>query len=401
MDIEKILIILFKVSIITCTLTFSLLEEQDVGTTIDISGALPRQEGVTLSLIPSSEYDLTQYFRFSNLATTITTIKRIDREMFCPYRTLCELELTFLSTPGLRVHTVALRVDDLNDSAPEFEVQTVRYRLAEDSPLATELDMPLARDRDSPANGVVSYELETSGGATIPFELRSNLLALTSPLDRETISHFSFNLIARDTGNRTGSVSVEIVVSDVNDNLPRFAASDRQVEITLPEDVNVGSVVLVVQAADADTDDVISYRMLTGGDTFSVDEVSGAVTLTGAGLDYERSRSHVISVLAYNVQPPTTVDNRSVAEIRVHVVDVNDNRPEVRVYPINHFRIAEDADEEVALSILIVTDRDSGHFGTVNHVFCIVIIDIHIAIYIYIYICIYINIYIYIYIYIY
>jgi len=72
------------------------------------------------------------------------------------------------------------------------------------------------------------------------------------PLDREQQSKFQLtaHVQDRDKPGWECSSQLELLVSDLNDNAPRFSLNSYSA--TLPEDVQVGSLVTKVHATDRD-----------------------------------------------------------------------------------------------------------------------------------------------------
>ena len=62
----------------------------------------------------------------------------------------------------------------------------------------------------------------------LPFSLRYDLirsdlsLVVTQTLDRELISSYKFDIIARDGDNQTGILHVFVLINDINDSPPKF-----------------------------------------------------------------------------------------------------------------------------------------------------------------------------------
>ena len=75
---------------------------------------------------------------------------------------------------------------------------------------------------------------------------------MSHPLDRETTSQYRFEVSATDHGNPLfkGTANVHIIVTDVNDNKPRFLQSNYEKSIL--ENVRPGTRVLEVSAVDDD-----------------------------------------------------------------------------------------------------------------------------------------------------
>jgi hypothetical protein len=121
--------------------------------------------------------------------------------------------------------------------------------------------LPAAIDNDSPHFSVQEYRLQAN--ATDPFELKSSRmgktmenarLVLKQPLDREKRASYSMTVLAYDGGQprRSGMLTVTVIVTDANDNMPVFEQD--AYEVFVPEDLPLSASFLKVKAIDPDDD---------------------------------------------------------------------------------------------------------------------------------------------------
>lgn len=77
-------------------------------------------------------------------------------------------------------------------------------------------------------------------------------LVLVQPLDRETCAEHRLTVVAVDGGDpaRSGTCVVIVTVADANDNEPTFQHSSY--EVTITENLAVGTTVAMVTAHDPD-----------------------------------------------------------------------------------------------------------------------------------------------------
>lgn len=108
---------------------------------------------------------------------------------------------------------------------------------------------------------------------------------LARPLDREAQARYWLVVTAQDAGSPTplsGSCNISILVEDQNDNDPRF--SQTRYSTTLAEDAAPGTLVLTVQATDADlgANGRVTYSLANESHwLFRIDNRSGAITTAG------------------------------------------------------------------------------------------------------------------------
>lgn len=115
-------------------------------------------------------------------------------------------------------------------------------------------------------------------------------------------------------------IDFRINVLDINDNPPTF--TQELYSANVPEDYGIGLPIAKVSASDADSGDVITYKLVgnVSADLFTINSTTGEVTLAKA-LDRETRDDHTVFVQASDGLFTT------VAELVVRVSDVNDNDP--------------------------------------------------------------------------
>ena len=98
----------------------------------------------------------------------------------------------------------------------------------------------------------------------------SGVITLAQSLDFETSERHHFNVIA-NISSVISYASVIVRVTDVNDNRPTFTSSTFTKFIE--GDANVGSIVDVIEATDADVGSTLVYSIANGNDEgyFSID----------------------------------------------------------------------------------------------------------------------------------
>lgn len=122
------------------------------------------------------------------------------------------------------------------------------------------------------------------------------------------------------------TTDVEIIVTDVNDNVPQFKKASYAGSVA--EDALVGTSVLQISATDADQglNGRIRYTFTNGNDgdeAFSIDPTSGVIR-TNKNLDRERVAKYELVVYAIDRGSPAL--SASVV-ITVQVEDINDSPP--------------------------------------------------------------------------
>lgn len=226
---------------------------------------------------------------------------------------------------------LTITVNDINDHKPEFESSSYTDSVAEDAGTQTVVLTVVATDADSGDNGKVLYSLL---GDNLPFAVRDNGdIIVTRALDRETVSSYTFQVEAQDSGtvSRKSSVSVVVAVLDVNDNQPVILSPTNGETVELRENLPIGSIVCKVQISDKDSGDNSKISVtIEGGysDRFEYAVKQGDIgqIVTKAVLNREETDSYTLIIKAEDSGTP--VRSREVQFI-LRVLDDNDNEPSI------------------------------------------------------------------------
>uniref|UniRef100_A0A8C6KZE6 Cadherin-22 n=1 Tax=Nothobranchius furzeri TaxID=105023 RepID=A0A8C6KZE6_NOTFU len=262
-----------------------------------------------------------------------------------------------------------IKVQDINDSEPQFLEGPYIGSVAELSPIGTSVMKVTASDADDPTYGssarVVYSVLDGERFFTVD-KHTGIIMTAVADLDRETQDRYELVVKATDMagqmGGLSGSTTVTIVITDVNDNPPRFTQKMNQFSVS--EGAAVGTPVGRVIATDADmgenTD--MSYLIKDGGELFKVTtdlETQEAVVSIKKPLDFESKQTHNVVVEAVNKHvDPRFVDLGSFRDqtiVRVSVSDI-DEPPIFQPADGTIMEVQEDA--KVGSVVGIVTARD-------------------------------------------
>ncbi|XP_011365702.1 protocadherin beta-4 isoform X1 [Pteropus vampyrus] len=292
--------------------------------------------------------------------------EKLDREELCGPIEPCVLHFqVFLETP-VQFFEGELSIQDINDHSPVFPTKEMLLKIPENSQPGTIFPLKLAQDLDVGSNGLQKYTISPNSHFHILTRNHSEGkkypdLVQDKVLDREEQSEFSLTLMALDGGSppRSGTITLQILIIDVNDNAPEFVQTPYEVQVL--ENSPIDSPVLSVLARDADAGNFgsVSYGFFQASDeikqTFSLNEVTGEIRLTKK-LDFEQIKSYHVEIEA--------TDGGGLSgkgTVVIEVVDVNDNAPELTMSSLTSF-ISENAPETV-VAIFRIRDRDSGDNG--------------------------------------
>ncbi|XP_037403057.1 protocadherin beta-16-like isoform X28 [Pygocentrus nattereri] len=295
-------------------------------------------------------------------------LERIDREALCGTASSCLLHFEFILENPLELHNVVLEVQDVNDNAPAFPKESIKLEISETAPTGSKFQIARARDLDVGVNSVQSYIL--SQNRHFDIDARSSKdryvdIVLKSNLDREAEGEHSLVLTAVDGGNppRSGTVVIQVIVIDVNDNTPVFAQSVYKAQ--LYENSAPGTSVIQIKATDMDegANGQITYYINHLSDStshlFQIDEISGEILVTGQ-LDHERASSYEMEIQAEDGGGQT-----SHCKVVIDIIDVNDNAPVITMKSLTN-PIPENIAVGSEVAILNVKDQDSGENSRVS-----------------------------------
>eukprot|EP00069_Balaena_mysticetus_P017270 bmy_10540T0 len=147
---------------------------------------------------------------------------------------------------------VYINTTNANKYSPEFQQHVYEAELAENAKVGTKVIELLAIDKDSGPYGTVDYTI-INKLAGEKFSINpSGQITTLQKLDRENSTErvIAIKVMAQDGGGRVAFCTVKIILTDENDNPPRFKASEYTVSIQ--SNISKDSPVIQVLAYDAD-----------------------------------------------------------------------------------------------------------------------------------------------------
>ncbi|XP_051782566.1 protocadherin-8 [Erpetoichthys calabaricus] len=370
-------------TVVCRTVQYSVYEEDAPGTEI---GNLARD----LNINPADDPQTS--FRFMEQPNTtcislkeanglLTIGERIDREEICKQASQCRITFDIISFSMEKYQLIHVQVEvkDINDHSPQFVHNESYIEISESSLVGSRFPLEVAVDWDVGPYYIQTYHISYDSHFGIEVHSREDgvkyaELVLGKPLDREIEDSYSLQLVATDGGNppRSGAVTVNIKVTDYNDNSPSF--ENNVVTVELNEDAPVGFLLLTLNAVDPD--EGVNGEVLYGFgsqvsteilQTFQLDPSSGRLSLK-ALVDFEKRTNYELLIQAYDLglnSIPTT------CKVLVEVLDVNDNAPEINIKPMTSASagvayITEAAAKDSFVALISTSDRDSGANGYVK-----------------------------------
>uniref|UniRef100_A0A2K5XVJ8 Cadherin 19 n=1 Tax=Mandrillus leucophaeus TaxID=9568 RepID=A0A2K5XVJ8_MANLE len=337
----------------------------------------------------------------------IYAIQKLDREE----RSLYILRAQVIDiTTGRAVEPESefvIKVSDINDNEPKFLDEPYEAIVPEMSPEGTLVIQVTASDADDPSSGNNARLLYSllQGQPYFSVEPTTGVIRISSKMDRELQDEYWVIIQAKDMigqpGALSGTTSVLIKLSDVNDNKPIFKekvnfehqnhygirakvknhhvdeqlmkyhteASTTFIKIQvedvdepplflLPyyifeifEETPQGSFVGVVSATDPDNRKSPIRYSITRSNVFNIDD-NGTITTTNS-LDREISAWYNLSITAtekYNIEQISSIP------VYVQVLNINDHAPEFSQNYESY--VCENAGSGQAIQTISAVDRD-------------------------------------------
>ncbi|XP_028312232.1 protocadherin Fat 1a isoform X3 [Gouania willdenowi] len=238
---------------------------------------------------------------------------------------------------------VVVTVISANFHNPIFSQEDYLMELIENSPAGTLVGDAKATDDDEGIYGQITYQI-INDFAKDKFSINSNGEIFTlEPLDRENPDEkvIPISLIAKDGGGKVGFCTVNVIVTDANDNAPQFRAVDYKATIT--SDVPRGTSVVKIAASDMDegTNADIVYSLEAdvenGEENFEIHPTSGVIVTKESLIGLE----DVIYSLIVRAKDNGNPLKQSVVQVYIRIVTSETPIPK---FAETHYRytIAED-----------------------------------------------------------
>ncbi|KAF7701166.1 protocadherin-16 [Silurus meridionalis] len=307
------------------------------------------------------------YFTVDQETGALRTSLPLDHEAW-PSLEL-EVQARSGSPPVFAQTLVRVTITDVNDNAPTFlPSSSESLLLPEATMMGTIVYRVKAEDRDSGANGQLSFDLLSSEiQHTFSVDRSSGEIRLIGSLSYESAPRYDLQVLAKDSGTPQLSATFTLVVhiQAENDQGPVFDTLTYRVE--LKENTPLNTRFLQVRALSRDhsgngatssSSTPLSYHLRPDGDAagFGIASDSGWLFVKSA-LDRETKDIYLLTVLASSGKGE--LKKTGSATVRVSVTDENDNSPrfsQERVF----LAIRENLPAGTGFGRVSATDRDAG-----------------------------------------
>ncbi|KAJ0022558.1 hypothetical protein NQD34_014692 [Periophthalmus magnuspinnatus] len=311
-------------------------------------------------------------FKIDEKSGDIHATKRLDREEKAYYVLHAKAVNRFTNIALEGESEFIIKIHDINDNEPRFTKNPYYARVPEMSEIGTSVIQVTATDADDATYGnsakVVYSILE--GQPYFSVDPDTGLIKTALPgMDREVKEQYQVVIQAKDMagqmGGLSGTTTVSITLSDVNDNPPRFTKA--LYEFRVPESLELGAPVGALRAVDADIGENadMEYR-ITGSDGPGMFDIStnksnqeGVLRLRKP-LDFERKRQYSLRIQVENVPVGSRLMSAGPftdeASVKVVVEDVD----EPPVFERSHYilEVKEDAPRNTVIGSVSAADPD-------------------------------------------
>ncbi|TRY83582.1 hypothetical protein DNTS_012920 [Danionella cerebrum] len=300
------------------------------------------------------------------------TKQRIDRETLCRQNSKCQLSMEVFANDK-EICMIKVEIQDINDNAPSFPSDQIDIDISENAAPGTRFPLAAAYDPDTKENGLKTYQITRDDYSIFSLDVKSRgdgtkfpELVVQRSLDREERSHHTLVITATDGGEypKSGTMQINVKVTDSNDNSPVFEQPSYVVEI--PENSPPGTVLIDLNATDPDEgingqvtysfSDYVADRIK---ELLSIDPRTGVIKIQGK-IDFEENPIIEIDVQAKD-QGPNPIPGH--CKVTVKVLDRNDNWPSIGFVAVRQGAVSEAATPGTVIALVRVTDKDSGRNG--------------------------------------
>uniref|UniRef100_A0A3B5MF03 Cadherin-12 n=1 Tax=Xiphophorus couchianus TaxID=32473 RepID=A0A3B5MF03_9TELE len=316
-------------------------------------------------------------FKIDENSGEIWTLKKLDREKKAFYVLQAHAINTRTEEPVEPQSEFIIKVQDINDNAPQFLNEPYVSSIPEMSPVGTTVAQVTATDADDPMfgnNAKLIYSI-LQGEPYFSVQPKTGIIVTSwADMNREAREEYLVVVQVKDmlglSGGYSSSTTVTVTLTDVNDNAPTF--QQHVYTFALPENAAVGTTVGRIMAEDGDigSNAKMTYRLeddLIESSTFIIETdpvTQEGVILLGmvrTPLDYESKRRYMMVAEASNNHPDTRFlpldefSDRTTLKIFVEDVD----EPPVFFSAVYEWKIPENAAVGTVVGTVSARDTDT------------------------------------------
>ena len=264
-------------------ITINVNEEKPVGTEVYKFTATDKDSNIARYAISPRN----RFFDIEKGSGKLIVKELFDYEEFEQKRITFDLKVYDNGIPEKSAEAVVIvNIENVNDQSPVFEEQMYTATVAENSELGTPIVTVTATDLDDEEFGHVTYKLEGTYQDDFQISHEDGTISVVNSnlLDREKMDNLILQVVAVDSApsesKKSSTVPVNITISDVNDNPPRFLQKDYSA--TIVDNIPFYPEASPIAQVTATDDDIginaeLFYKIVSGNDEllFRIDNSSG------------------------------------------------------------------------------------------------------------------------------
>ncbi|TFK08827.1 3-ketoacyl-CoA thiolase, mitochondrial [Platysternon megacephalum] len=251
-------------------------------------------------------------FTIDEYTGTIHVTQKLDREEKPFYTLRAQAINRNTQLPVEPESEFIIKVQDINDQEPKFLDGPYEATVPEMSPEGTSVIQVTATDGDDPAYGNSARLLYSilQGQPYFSVEPKTGVIRISSQMDRETKEQYFVIIQAKDMvgqmGGFSGTATVTINLSDINDNKPIFQQKFYYMNIS--EAAPAGSTIGKIMAEDSDIGENAAMNYVIEGeeslvfDIITNNETQEGIAILKERVDFESKRRYSVRVKAINRQ---------------------------------------------------------------------------------------------------
>lgn len=317
-------------------------------------------------------------FKIDEDSGLLTTLKNFDRESpdHAPvYKVKVQASDSGVP-PQANSTIVTIIITDANDNDPKFTKKSFSGKVRECDASGTLITTVTAVDKDDPntVNAQLMYYVVSSSHNSEKYfhvDGRTGVVTVAHGLDYERSATYKLVVAVKDRGvvqrptKREETATVDIVVTDCNDNVPVFIPDSYTVKVK--ENEKVGTTILTVTAFDKDkgSNGEFSFGIVDDEKNFqfgiksAMDSKNKGIISLLYPVDREAVAHHVFRISASDMGMPKQT---GYATVNVTLVDVNDNGPHFDK-PDYCGQVKEENSTKQEVVTIRVSDPDAGTYS--------------------------------------
>lgn len=223
-------------------------ENSEIGTFVAFATFVDEDFGdnsrLTVTVAPASLFEIKKDPEGDYVVRTTISFDREETEFYNMTVTACDNGKPKLCSEL----TQRVQIGDQNDNKPIMTEQFRTVSLDENVPMGTVVTQVEATDADkSTKYGKLTYAL--SGSDDFAIDADTGVISVSKEVDYENQRDYNLTITATDDGDESDTAVVEILVKNLNDNMPTIDVSEI---IYLESDVSVGDIIFSFEVDDAD-----------------------------------------------------------------------------------------------------------------------------------------------------